>query len=175
MSKRDPPPDAFASACAGAGVSKSDPPPEAFAAGPVSACSVIVAPPLVASPAAGSAATGVFAGVGRLGNRRLALDRGQQQLGDVEDLDLLAGAAGGLLLDQAVGEHHPAERAADGDLVGAGRDGLRVRLTLTRSPIVSSIHIRAPPAPQQKDRSELRGISVSVASGITSSSSRGGA
>src|SRR2546423_6138259 len=34
------------------------------------------------------------------------------------------------------------------------------RSTLIRLPIRSSIHIRAPPAPQQKERSELRGISV---------------
>ena len=49
-----------------------------------------------------------------------------------------------------------------------------VRFVLIRSPIVSSIHIRAPPAPQQKERSLLRGISTKFASGITSSSSRGG-
>ena len=34
------------------------------------------------------------------------------------------------------------------------------RSVLMRLPIRSSIHIRAPPAPQQKERSELRGISV---------------
>ena len=76
---------------------------------------------------------------------------------------------------EAVGEHHPAERAADGDLVGAGaRRPRAVRFTLIRSPMVSSIHMRAPPAPQQKDRSPLRAISVNSASGMTSSSSRGG-
>jgi hypothetical protein len=49
-----------------------------------------------------------------------------------------------------------------------------VRLTLMREPIVSSIHMRAPPAPQQKDFSLLRGISVNSAPGMTLSSSRGG-
>ena len=49
-----------------------------------------------------------------------------------------------------------------------------VRLRLIRSPMFSSIHIRAPPAPQQKERSLLRGISFSSALGMTSSSSRGG-
>ena len=54
----------------------------------------------------------------------LALDRGEQHLRHVEDLDLLAGLALGLLGGQPVGEHDPAERAADRDLVGAGLDGL---------------------------------------------------
>ena len=42
-----------------------------------------------------------------------------------------------------------------------------VRLTLIRSPMFSSIHMRAPPAPQQKDRSELRSISTNSAPGST--------
>ncbi len=49
-----------------------------------------------------------------------------------------------------------------------------VRLTLIRSPMRSSIHMRAPPAPQQKERSLLRSISVNSVDGITDSSSRGG-
>ena len=49
-----------------------------------------------------------------------------------------------------------------------------VRVSLMRVPRFSSIHIRPPPAPQQKERSELRGISVKVVSGIAPSSSRGG-
>ena len=49
-----------------------------------------------------------------------------------------------------------------------------VRLTLIRSPMVSSIHIRAPPAPQQNDRSPLRSISASSAPGMICSRSRGG-
>ena len=49
-----------------------------------------------------------------------------------------------------------------------------VRFTLIRSPMFSSIHMRAPPAPQQKDFSELRGISTKSAPGRISSSSRGG-
>jgi hypothetical protein len=49
-----------------------------------------------------------------------------------------------------------------------------VRFSLIRDPMVSSIHIRAPPAPQQNDRSELRSISTNSAPGSTWSSSRGG-
>ena len=83
----------------------------------------------VSSPGSGSAlvssvrADGAPTGRGGAGGG-LALHRGQQHLGDVEDLDLLAGVAVGLLGGEPVGEHHPAERAADGDLVGAGGDGL---------------------------------------------------
>jgi len=50
-----------------------------------------------------------------------------------------------------------------------------VRFRLIRSPMFSSIHMRAPPAPQQKDFSELRSISTTSAPGSTWSSSRGGA
>jgi hypothetical protein len=50
----------------------------------------------------------------------------------------------------------------------------RVRFSLIRSPIRSSIHMRAPPAPQQKDRSAERSISTYSAPGSTWSSSRGG-
>jgi hypothetical protein len=48
-----------------------------------------------------------------------------------------------------------------------------VRVSVIRVPMVSSIHMRAPPAPQQKDRSWLRGISTNLVSGKTLSSSRG--
>jgi len=40
-----------------------------------------------------------------------------------------------------------------------------VRLPLMRVPIFSSIHIHAPSAPQQKERSLLRGISRSSTPG----------
>ena len=120
------------SAASSAGVSKSDEPPEAFAAGlgsarsparsravgsafvsSVRSLSAVAVRPRARSAEAGGAAGG-----------HLALDRGEQHLRDVEDLDLLAGLA---LVDrggQPVGEHHPAERAADRDLVGAGGDRL---------------------------------------------------
>jgi hypothetical protein len=49
-----------------------------------------------------------------------------------------------------------------------------VRSTLMRLPIFSSIHIRAPPAPQQKPRSLQRGISVAVRPFTASRISRGG-
>ena len=54
-----------------------------------------------------------------------AADGGEQHLGHVDHLDLLAGLTRGLLGREPVGEHHPAERAADRDPVRAGRDGLR--------------------------------------------------
>ncbi len=54
------------------------------------------------------------------------------------------------------------------------RTASAVRFSLIRLPIVSSIHIRAPPAPQQKERSEWRSISTYSAPGRTWSSSRGG-
>jgi len=46
---------------------------------------------------------------------------------------------------------------------------------LIRVPSFSSIHIRAPPAPQQNDFSPWRGISVRVTPGSAPMSSRGGA
>ncbi len=49
-----------------------------------------------------------------------------------------------------------------------------VRFRLMRSPMFSSIHMRAPPAPQQKERSLLRSISANSAPGMIWSSSRGG-
>jgi hypothetical protein len=49
-----------------------------------------------------------------------------------------------------------------------------VRLVLIRVPSFSSIHMRAPPAPQQKDFSWLRGISRSSTPGRAPMSSRGG-
>ncbi len=69
---------------------------------------------------------------GGVGSRRLRLDRchwrtlhrSQQHLRHVDDLDLVACLPGCLLGGQAVGEHHPAEGAADRDLVGIRRDCL---------------------------------------------------
>src|SRR5580765_2314113 len=52
-----------------------------------------------------------------------ALDGGEQHLGDVDDLDVLALALG-LGGGEAVGHHDAAERTADGDPLGAGVDGL---------------------------------------------------
>ena len=50
-----------------------------------------------------------------------------------------------------------------------------VRLVLIRVPSFSSIHMRAPPAPQQKDFSPERSISRTSTPGSAPSSSRGGA
>ncbi len=49
-----------------------------------------------------------------------------------------------------------------------------IRLPLIRVPSFSSIHIRAPPAPQQNERLPCRGISVSATPGSALMSSRGG-
>ena len=48
------------------------------------------------------------------------------------------------------------------------------RSTLICLPIRSSIHIRAPPAPQQKPRSLQRCISLLASPGTEASTSRGG-
>ena len=110
------------------------------------------------------------------GRRDLALHRRQQHLRDVEDLDLLAGLA------RRPARRSARRRASPGRTGSRPRSGRRrwptasvVRLTLIRSPMFSSIHIRAPPAPQQKERSALRSISTYDAPGSTWSSSRGGA
>ena len=50
-----------------------------------------------------------------------------------------------------------------------------VRFMLIRVPSFSSIHMRAPPAPQQKEVSRLRSISRSSTPGSAPISSRGGA
>ena len=50
-----------------------------------------------------------------------------------------------------------------------------VRFMLMRVPSFSSIHMRAPPAPQQKDFSWLRGISRNSTPGNAPINSRGGA
>ena len=83
--------------------------------------------------------------------------------------DVLARALA-LGLGEPVGEHGAAERAAHRDrALLAARTRSRVsrasvvRLTLTRCPMRSSIHMRAPPAPQHIDRSAWRGISDSCA------------
>src|SRR5213083_2921173 len=52
----------------------------------------------------------------------LALDRFQEHLRDVDDLDLLARAAVGLPRREAVVQHHLAERAAGGDLRRRGAE-----------------------------------------------------
>ena len=50
-----------------------------------------------------------------------------------------------------------------------------VRFVLMRVPSFSSIHMRAPPAPQQNDFSLVRSISLSSTPGRAPMSSRGGA
>src|SRR6266498_4942510 len=60
----------------------------------------------------------------RVRDLRLALHGREQQLGDVDDLDLLARLAVGLPGGEAVVQHHLAERAAGGDLRRRGAERL---------------------------------------------------
>ena len=57
---------------------------------------------------------------------------------------------------------------------GSSPSASSARSTLICLPICSSIHIRAPPAPQQKPRSLQRCISSLRSPGIVASTSRGG-
>jgi hypothetical protein len=57
---------------------------------------------------------------------------------------------------------------------GSSASASSIRSTLIRLPIFSSIHIRAPPAPQQKPRSLHRCISCWRRPGRLESTSRGG-
>src|SRR5699024_2812290 len=50
----------------------------------------------------------------------LTLDRTQQQLGNVHDLERVRGLTGGLLLVDRITQHDLAERARGGDGVGVG-------------------------------------------------------
>jgi hypothetical protein len=52
---------------------------------------------------------------------------------------------------------------------GSSSSASSTRSSLMRLPMRSSIHMRAPPAPQHIERSAWRGISVSVATAPTSS------
>ena len=148
--------------------SNSDEPPLAFAAGPTSAVSVTVSAVWVSSPGCGSALVSSLrpaapeAAAASCGPRRgLALHRRQQHLRDVEDLDLLAGAAVGLLGGQPVGEHHPAEGAADRDLVGAGRDGLLRAVDV--DPLAEVLlHPHPGPAGAAAERAFLRPLHLDV-------------
>ena len=110
-------------------------------------------------------------GVGRRGRA----DRAQQHLGDVEHLDGLVGGA--LLRRWATPSVSmiDAERAGRGDDVGREASASSVRLRLIRVPRSSSIHMRAPPAPQQNDRSAVaRHLGERERRAPTPSSSRGG-
>ncbi len=57
---------------------------------------------------------------------------------------------------------------------GSSASASSVRSTLIDLPIFSSIHMRAPPAPQQKPRSLQRGISWLLSPLMASRISRGG-
>ena len=188
VSKSEPPDEAV-SVSVSPPSSKRELPPDALARGPTSSVSVTVLALWVASPGDGSAF--VASGSAAAGAAEL---RAEGAAG--------AAAAAGALVSPlteassiwATSRTSTSSRAEPSDcfIVRPSESITRqkgqptaiwsapvsmaswVRLRLIRSPMFSSIHIRAPPAPQQKERSELRGISVSSASGMTSSSSRGG-
>ena len=86
-------------------------------------------------------------------------DRLYEQRGHVDDLELRAGRA------HAVVEHDGAERAGDGERLRARPGGLVTRASLIALPR-SSIHMWAPPAPQQNVRLPLRAISTRLADGV---------
>ena len=104
-----------------------------------------------------------------LGNGALGcgvrLDRAQQDGGHVDHLDLSRPRRSLSLPVTPSPSMVLAERAADRDRLAPVASASSIRSTLIRLPIRSSIHIRAPPAPQQKERSALRGISVDRALG----------
>jgi hypothetical protein len=105
---------------------------------------------------------------GALARRRDALDRRQQHLGDVEHLDLFAGVACRLLRGVRPSDSITRQNGQPTAIWSAPvATASRVRFSLIRDPMVSSIHIRAPPAPQQKDRSPERSISTYEAPGKT--------
>ena len=93
--------------------------------------------------------------------RVAALDRGEQELGHVEDLDVRPrcprSAAGSARRRTSPGRTGSRWRSSPRPVSRASS----TRSRLTRLPIFSSIHMRAPPAPQQKERSACRGISAS--------------
>jgi hypothetical protein len=190
VSNSDPVDGAGAS---GAGVSNSDDPPEALAAGPASAVSVMVSSVMVTSPASGSAlvATSVDAAAVPLAafavpEEALAEAPTGTRVADspLTDASSICATSRTSTSSRAL----PAACSAVSPSASITRQkgqptaiwsapvatASLVRLLLMRSPMFSSIHMRAPPAPQQKDFSELRSISLNSAPGRISSSSRGG-
>ena len=86
--------------------------------------------------------------------RGLVVERLGEQRRDVGDAQLASRLA------HAVVEHHRAERARDGERLGARRDRLASRARALICVPVSSIHMCAPPAPQQNVCLPLRFIST---------------
>ncbi len=195
------PPDVAGSAAAGsgagvsnselpesAGVSKSDDPPDALAAGPASAVSVTVSSVTVTSPASGSSlvATSVAAAAAGAAVEDGAVEDGAALVAcsPFTDARSICATSRTSTSSRASPLACWAVRPSESITRQKGQPtaiwsapvptASLVRLTLIRSPRFSSIHMRAPPAPQQKERSELRSISTYSAPGSTCSSSRGG-
>ena len=109
------------------------------------------------------------------GRCRSAAHRTGQQLGHVDDFEGVLGLARALLGADRVAEHDQAVRAGGGDRCpGTAPRASSMRSVLIRLPMRSSIHIRAPPAPQQKPRFLHRCISLACTPGTASRISRGG-
>ena len=167
------------------GVSKSELPPLALAAGPTSSVAVTVFSLWVTSPASGSAlvATSVaaagaaaFLAVAGLGAR--VADSPLTEASNICATSSTSTSSRAPPL--ACSEVSPSESITrqNGQPTAIWSAPVAtaswVRLMLIRSPMFSSIHMRAPPAPQQKDFSELRGISLTSAPGRICNNSRGG-
>ena len=179
---------AFSAGASGAGVSKSDEPPEALAAGPASAVSVTVSSVTVTSPASGSSlvATSVVAAAGGEAGGEAGAEPGAALVAcsPFTDASSICATSRTSISSRASPLACCAVSPSESITRQNGQPtaiwsapvptASLVRLRLIRSPRLSSIHMRAPPAPQQKDRSELRSISTTSAPGSTWSSSRGG-
>ena len=173
-------------------MSNSDEPPLALAAGPTSSVSVTVSSVWVVSPASGSAlvaSSGADSAGAASGVPALALAaagfRTRVATSPFTDASSIWATSrtstSSRALPLACSEVSPSESITrqNGQPTAIWSAPVPtaslVRLRLIRSPMFSSIHMRAPPAPQQKDFSELRSISTTSAPGSTWSSSRGGA
>ncbi len=161
-----------------AGASKSDDPPEALAAGPASAVSTTVSSVIVSSPASGSALVSTGADAAPAPGASLVAISPFTDASSIcatSRISTSSRASPAACWAVSPSESITRQKGQPTAIWSAPvPTASLVRLTLIRSPIFSSIHIRAPPAPQQKDFSELRSISTNSAPGRISSSSRGG-
>ena len=89
------------------------------------------------------------------GGARAGAHGPQQELGHVEDLDLLARAPSACTADTPSLSMIRQNGQRDGDRQAPVASASSMRSMLIRLPIRSSIHMRAPPAPQQKPRSRV--------------------
>ena len=159
-----------------AGVSKRDVPPEAFASGPTSEVSVTVSSVTVTSPVSGSALVATSPEA-EPGAALVACSPFTEASSICATSRTSTSSRASPLACWAVSPSESITRQKGQPTAiwsAPVPTASLVRLRLIRSPMFSSIHMRAPPAPQQKDFSELRSISTKSAPGSTWSSSRGG-